>query len=1355
MGSESSDDLVLLNQLADEFIARCRRGERPALEEYTQRHPELADQIRELFPTIAQMAQADLTQIVSQAAPAGQLPPQEQLGDFRIVREIGRGGMGVVYEAEQASLGRHVALKVLPRQLLVDPRAKLRFVREARAAARLHHTNIVPVFGVGAQNGLPYYAMQLIPGIGLDVAIAELARPNAATDRTPARPEVVALARLLLTGSERAAENVGRTSADATPSDRPAGPSGTANTSARLPSQGKASSGVGRRTFWGSVARVGYQVAGALAYAHRQGIVHRDIKPSNLLLDQAGTVWITDFGLAKSADQQHLTQTGDIVGTLRYLPPEAFEGKSDARGDVYSLGLTLYELAALRPAFAESDRNRLIKQVTTEEPEPLGRVRQGIPRDLETIIHRAMERDPARRYQKAEDLADDLRRFLDDQPVKARRTSALERLGRWARRNRGAATALGVIALLLIGVAIASSLAALRFERLAGEREVARTEAVSAAAKAVAEKERADSAAAKAVAEKERADREADAAWANQYIAHMNRVDSDWEHGTINRILDTLELYRNPPPERKDLRGWEWHYQDRLCHQELRTLRGHTNAVYSVIFSPDGRRLASCGLDFTMSTGPDFTIKWWDAASGQEIRTLRGHTGIVKSVAVSPDGTHLASGSDDQTVRLWDVASGQEIRTLRGHTGGVHSVAFSPDGTRVASGSFDRTVKLWDAATGREIRTLKGHAAPVNSVAFGPDGTRLASGSDDLTVWVWDVANGRELLTLRGHTQSVGSVAFGPDGTRVASGSFDQTVKLWDAVSGQELRTLKGHSLGRCSVAFSPDGTRLASGSFDQTVKLWDAVSGQELRTLKGHTDLVYSVAFSPDGLCLASAGSDRTVKLWGAASDRGIRTLKGHRLLVSSVAFSPDGTQVVSGALDQTVKLWDAASSREIRTLKGHRGMVHSVAFSPDGTQVASGSFDETVKLWDAASGREIRTLKGHRGMVYSVAFSPDGTRVASGADDGTVKLWDAASGRELRTLRGHTGLVHSVAFSPDGSRLASGSADWTVKLWDAGSGREIRILSHTGLVCSVAFSPDGTRVASGGNDQTVKLWDAASGRELRTLKGHRGMVNSVAFSPDGTRLASCGEDQTVRVWDAASGQELCTLKGHTNFVQSVAFSADGTRLASGSRDETVKLWDGRPVTPAVQAEVEAVALLDGLFSRPLSRTDVCAALNKQGLLSEAVRQQALELAGRFPEETDPRKYLEAAWPVVRHPHANVFTCELAVAQMKAACRLAPGVTSFRRALGVAQYRLGRFHHEECANARASLLKDDQNHPTTLAFLAMSQFQEGQKERARDTLARLRELDSTPPWSTDAEAASFLREAATLIEDKPTKPRP
>jgi WD40 repeat protein/serine/threonine protein kinase len=1169
-----------------------------------------------------------------------------QIGEYHILGEVGRGGMGVVYKARHRSLHRLAAVKMVLQGTFASAQQLHRFQLEAELAARVQHANIVQVYEIGSHDGQPFLAMEWVEGGSL-------------AKQVDGRPWPAAEA-----------------------------------------------------------ARLIESLAHAIHAAHSQGVIHRDLKPANVLLQALATdehrstqmkneakaisgpaigvhpcssvahclAKITDFGLARPLQgDAGLTKTGVIVGTPGYMAPEQASGTNALVGpaaDVFALGVMLYELLTGQRPFQGDSALEVLRAVTSAEPTRPRRLQPSMPRDLEAVVLKCLEKEPGRRYPLALELAEDLRRFLDHKPVQARGASVVGRLGRWARRNRGVAAALCVIALLLISVAIASSIAALRFERLADEREVARTEAVSAATKAVAEKNRAD--------------READAAWRNQYIAHMNRVESDWEHGNIFRILDTLAFYREPPPDRPDVRGWEWYYQDRLCHQEVRTLRGHA----ALAFSPDGKRLAS-------ASGDGRTVKVWDASTGQEILSLKG----VTNVAFSPDGKRLASASYDSTVRLWDAASGQELRALKGHTGVVSSVAFSPDGTRLASCGADQTVRLWDAASGQELRTLKGHTG-AQGVAFSPDGILLAS-----------AANG-------------------------------EPVKVWDAVRGQELRALKGHNDGANGVAFSPDGTLLASANWDGTVSVWDTVRGQELRTLKGHTGQIWSVAFSPDGTLLASAGIDKTVRLWDAASGQELRTLKGHTLAATSVVFCPDGAHLASASDDGTVKVWAAASSQECRTLKGHTSPVLVVAFSPDGTLLASAGIDMTVRLWDAASGQELRALKGHTGLVNGVAFSPDGTRLASCSFDQTVKVWDAASGRELRTLKGHTGLVNGVAFSPDGTRLASCGADQTVRLWDAASGQELRTLKgHTGAQ-GVAFSPNGTRLASCDGD-IVKVWDAASGQELRTLKGHTSPVLGVAFSPDGKRLVSGSWDQTVKVWDAASGQELRTLKGHTGLVNGVAFSPDGTRLASCSFDQTVKVWDGRPLTPAVQAEVEAVALLELLFSRPLSRADVCAAIKKQELLSEAARQQALEVADRFYEETDPRKYLEAAWPVVRQPHANVFLCELAVAQLKAACRLAPGSPTFRRALGVAQYRLGKFHREEHASALATLLESDQNHPTTLAFLAMSQFQEGRKEQARGTLVRLRELTSKPPWSTDAEAASFLREAATLIEDKPAKPSP
>ncbi len=413
--SESSANYVMLTRLADEFAARYRAGERPGLQEYIDRYPELADDIRELFPAMVEIEQVkEDHQEADEHAAARPSPAVQQLGDYRIIREVGKGGMGIVYEAEQVSLGRHVALKVLPTSTLFDVRAKRRFEREAKSAAKLHHTNIVPVFGVGEQDGLPYYVMQFIQGLGLDAVLEELKKmgqDNAkggtnfagelrvsrtggqasnllAEERQVETPShgglsAVSVARSLLTGEfgktvdcaggkpePEGSSGAKDKSGDALGSGPPSDSFTLSSSSVVLP--GQSSSGGKsknkKQTYWQSVASIGVQVSHALEYAHKQGINHRDIKPSNLLLDTQGTVWVTDFGLAKADDQQNLTHTGDILGTLRYMPPEAFEGKTDARSDVYSLGLSLYEMLALRPAFDERERNRLIRQVTQEEP---------------------------------------------------------------------------------------------------------------------------------------------------------------------------------------------------------------------------------------------------------------------------------------------------------------------------------------------------------------------------------------------------------------------------------------------------------------------------------------------------------------------------------------------------------------------------------------------------------------------------------------------------------------------------------------------------------------------------------------------------------------------------------------------------------------------------------------------------------------------------------------------------------------------------------------------------------------------------------------------------------------------------
>ena len=495
--------------LAAEFMERCRRGERPSLEEYVQRHPELASEIRELFPTIAAIERLKTTDTRDgHSGPVRGDVHLERLGDFRIVRELGRGGMGIVYEAQQESLGRRVAVKVLPRQLLLEARQLDRFEREARTAAKLHHTNIVPIFGVGEHEGYHYIAMQYIHGVGLDVVFRQLQRalhgcgdgpaPASSGVATASRRkelDVVSVARTLIDASSgvkglsdhpvggalTATAPPGQAAAASPPPAVPAAPGAEdAAPPAAPPAALRLGSG-----YWSSIAHIALQAADALAYAHEQHTLHRDVKPGNLLLDADGTVWVADFGLAKAVDQDGVTRPGDVVGTLRYMAPELFRGDADARSDVYSLGVTVYELATLQPAFADSHRTSLIDAIMQNRLTAPRLLAPGVPRDLETIILKCIAREPEARYPSAAALAEDLRRFLEDRPILARRAGLAERGWRWSRRNPMLASLLGATAVLLAAVSVISTTAYFQTRR-------ANTRTQEALAGETAQRERAE-----------------------------------------------------------------------------------------------------------------------------------------------------------------------------------------------------------------------------------------------------------------------------------------------------------------------------------------------------------------------------------------------------------------------------------------------------------------------------------------------------------------------------------------------------------------------------------------------------------------------------------------------------------------------------------------------------------------------------------------------------------------------------------------------------------------------------------------------------------------------------------------------
>jgi WD40 repeat protein/serine/threonine protein kinase len=1360
----SSADYGRFEELAEEFAARFRRGERPSLQEYIDRCPDLAEEIRELFPALVEVERVKEDQPArpgaAEAETAVALPPLGQVGDYRILREVGRGGMGVVYEAEQVSLGRRVALKVLPRQVSQDLKMLARFRREARSAAQLHHTNIVPVFEVGKAGEVSYYAMQFIQGQGLDAVIDELQRLKGRAHRTgparepeppdpaipsgptasapsPSRP-VGRMAHSLLTGrfvpetpgsqEEVEAASAARETTDAL-SDRrdpdgidapPASDSSPVATSS-LPSSvvlpgGSQLSAVesGRQPFFRSLAHIGRQVAAGLSYAHARGIVHRDIKPSNLLLDTEGVVWITDFGLAKASDDR-LTQTGDILGTVRYMAPERFRGEGDGRADVYALGLTLYELLTLRPAFDSPDRLKLIEQIKAEDPPRPRTLDTHIPRDLETIVLKAIAKDPQGRYPSADALGEDLRRFLADEPIRARRVGPLERAWIWARRRPAAAALLlvsAVAALALVGAGVAFAYNS-RLEAALDEAEFQR------------------------------------------YFHHIARAVGDWREGNMVQVEKLLD---ECPPER---RSWEWYYLKRLCHTDLLTLRSRGDPFHGVAYSPDGTRLAA--------SSSDGTVRVWDASTCREVLPpLRAHSGAVGAVAYSPDGKKLAAVMD-KTVKFWDVSTGQLISQLEGDKSNYGPVAFSPDGRRLVAGDGEGVVRVWDVTSGREVpfSPLRVCPSPISSVAYSPDGRSFASADYEAFVRVWDATTGKRVpnLSARDATGAAMAVAFSPDGRRLASGSLEGIIKVWDLATGQAVRTFTGHPSGVCSVAFSPDGRLLASARMDGTIELWalrptsaqeqsslapirrgrpakawtlDPTTAQAALTLKGHAGSVLQVAFSPDGMQLASASVDGTIKIWDAQSEPEARTLAGH-----TGRFSPDGKWLASASYETTFTVWDTTTGQEIQRFPAS---TWGLAFSPDGKSIASSAEKDSARLWDVASGRPLRTFKeGQTNGTFGLAFSRDGKWIASGGSDGTLKLWDVATGKTRHTLRHHGHTIIDVGFSPDSTRVASGSNDGTVLLWDVTTGQLIHSFPGTHFPSCLAFSPDGTRIATAADDRTITLWDVRTGQRIdRAFEGNAAPISYLAFSPDGRRLASGGKDGMVKLWDVESRQEALVLRGHASWGVSLDFTRDGTRLATADLDGTLKFWDARPWTPEVVIEREAVGLLDSLFAKPLRKADVLDYLRNAPTIRPRARQLALSLVAGYHEETNPEIYHQESWALVRQPYLNAIQYRFALLQAEHACSLAPDRQEYRLGLGAALYRAGRYR--EALETLGKAHRPDTGSPATLAFLATAHHQLGQHERARAALARLRQLLDQPRWAKDAEARDLVHEAETLI---------
>jgi WD40 repeat protein/tetratricopeptide (TPR) repeat protein len=896
------------------------------------------------------------------------------------------------------------------------------------------------------------------------------------------------------------------------------------------------------RHYFLSVARIGQQGAAALAYAHARGILHRDIKPSNLLLDEAGVVWITDFGLAKT-DDDGLTHTGELVGTLRYMAPERFSGQCDARADLYGVGLTLYEMLVLRPAFESPDPLRVIDQIREHTLVSPRAVDRRVPRDLETIVLKATDKDPARRYATADELAEDLRRFIDDEPIRARRLSPRERLTRWCVRNPAVALlTMAVAGALLLGAAVATFFA---LQARENESQALREKADAEIARAEADRAREEAVAAR------RQERR------NRYYMDMNLIgQAASQEGGIGLALDMLARWR-PAAGEADHRGWEWYYLRGLDRKELRILSNHKSTVNAVSWSPDARQLASAGY-------ADGTVRVWDVEAGQEMAVLRTGAPLVLTVSWSPAGRRVAYGDDRGKVVIWDPATGREVPTRKRHEGAVFAVAWNPEGRRLASAGQDRTVRIWDAETGAESLVLQGHTDKVLALSWNGAGDRLASAGADKTVRLWKADTGATLGALQGHTGEVCAVSWG-NGEHLASGSDDQRILLWDTSNGMPRGSLQGHSQRITSLCWSRTGTELASASTDQEARLWHVYDGRYgwmSAVFRGHAGPVMAAAWSPDGRRLATAGEDHLIRIWDPTREPTGPVLYHTDGGVQAVSWTPEGRLLAGAVVDFRLRVWEwnPIMGRFPVALDGNAADVTSAAWSPDGRWLASAGTDGTIKLWDAAAWSEVATLGRQPGRVSTLLWSPDGTRLAALGTGQVLTVWDRAGGKAPVSLRQPApGWNHAAAsWRPDGSTLATLDDSEVVQIWDSRTGQNVgKWELGASLLRAMAWSPDGTKLAAGGTGQIVVILEvrADSFRVLHRLRGHTNAITALSWSPDGSRLASADE-AGVKLWDPDSGHEVFRLRTYLLPARGLSWSPDGRRLALHSGQQ-ISLWD------------------------------------------------------------------------------------------------------------------------------------------------------------------------------------------------------
>jgi WD40 repeat protein/serine/threonine protein kinase len=1088
-------------------------------------HPEHADELRKVWPSLAILA--DLRNVEGRSSlsfPPGADPAAltGDLGDFRILREIGRGGMGVVYEAEQISLARRVALKVLPFAGVLDERQLQRFRNEARAAAGLHHPHIVPVYAVGCERGVHYYAMQFIEGRNLAGVLAELRGQ-------PRRP----------------AGNAG----ESTHTDRDQRPAHVRTESAETQVRPAATTIGGRpgEITIHDIVEWTIQAADALDYAHSVGIVHRDVKPSNLLIDTCGRIWVTDFGLAQFEADPGLTLTGDVLGTLRYMCPEQALGQRgvvDQRADVYSLGATLYELLTLVPVCASTNRAELLRWIEQEDPPPPRRRNRAIPPELETIVLKAIAKDPAARYATARDFADDLRRFREDRPIAARRPGWREQSRKWSRRHRALTRSLAAASVFsCLSLLIASLLVIREHAETVRQRNHARQMAAEATAGV------------QQVRERESVIRR------YLYAADIQLAAQAYHRAQIPLVRELLERH-SPAADSSDERGFEWYLLRGLCHDEPRVCRGHARDVFRVAYSADGSLLASSSRDRSVIV--------WDAAAGTPAVKLDDFRDDVNAVAFSSDATLLATAEENRQARVWDWRSGREVARFAEFEHPVADVYFTADQRFLVTTEVDWSYvnpqafrsSVWDLATHRLFAAVNGYRA----LAVDSQACLVAACDAAGHLGLWSLPDLKPLANWSGVPGRTLCATFSGDGRYLLTGhSSDHKIHLWRTGDCSEIPFSSDRVRPVRGLAVTSDFSELVSVHDDGTCRIWDVTSRTTQKVLPSDDERLWSVAIAPANDKLAIGGEHGSIVL---------RHLNGIARERRRIVDDSDGQSLRAVALDtagrrlaiargSSISILDAESARQLSTMAhpgGHR--VLGLCFAPDDRSLWIGDTNGEIRRIDLVTSQfsDAQALYDAPVQHLNICVSRSGLVATSGHQNGwSIRLWNPESSGRLLAIdpREHA----LVSFLDDGALLTShdDAHGGAVDVSDVASGRIIRQFS--GAADAVAVDTRGEILATAAGDGSIRLFRTASGRERATLPGHRDPAVRLAFSPDGRTLASVTTSGEVKLWHVPTAQFLCDLTGAwSGGVQLLAFSPDGRRLYCAADGHAVFVWDARP---------------------------------------------------------------------------------------------------------------------------------------------------------------------------------------------------